>query len=60
MEPKERDCFNCQHANVCFIKRSLWKLTESWNFNIDTKDAPKSVMDIFKTTAEACLEYKLK
>jgi hypothetical protein len=60
METK-RNCFNCHNGNVCYIRRSIWKLTEAWNFNIDTKtDAQKSVMDIFTTTAEACLEYSPK
>jgi len=55
----EISCFECKNFQLCFLRRKMEDLARSSNMiNIDGTKKPGKYVDLFKTLASMCLEYK--
>lgn len=56
---ENRTCFNCVHLKLCYKYRDI-HAAGAYGFNIDSNDAPGKWTDIFKSLANACLDFSIE
>ncbi len=53
----ERKCFNCTFQKRCYTYKEVHEATK-YGMNIDSDDAPGTIIEVFIAIANACLDYK--